>query len=327
MRDRIRPVGLTIVGANDGPPGAIMPPIRADLFEDSDIVSIQSRAMAYLEAGAPVHFRGPAGAGKTTLALQIAARVGRPVVLLTGDSALNSGDLVGREIGFESETTRDQFIHSVVKTKAKTCAAWADSALTSAMQHGCTLIYDEFTRAPAETNNALLSALEERILVIASPARQERCVVAHEQFGAIFTSNPEDYAGVNAAPDALFDRMITFDLSWRSEASEAGIVAIRSGLDLQFVQPVVRLIRALRCCQAGVAQASLRAGILICRIMAAHNILPSVSDERFVQLCFDVLETRAPVRDGEDQQSAYAAELRRQIIMACSTEKKKAATA
>ena len=35
---------------------------RDDMFEDEEIASTLSRAVTYLRAGAPVHFRGPAGA-------------------------------------------------------------------------------------------------------------------------------------------------------------------------------------------------------------------------------------------------------------------------
>ncbi|MGL5139277.1 MAG: gas vesicle protein GvpN, partial [Beijerinckiaceae bacterium] len=51
---------------------------RGDLYENDEILSIESRALSYLRAGVPIHLRGPAGTGKTTLAIQIAARLDRP---------------------------------------------------------------------------------------------------------------------------------------------------------------------------------------------------------------------------------------------------------
>ena len=36
---------------------------------------LTQRSMMYLEAGFPIHFRGPAGTGKTTLALHVAAQL------------------------------------------------------------------------------------------------------------------------------------------------------------------------------------------------------------------------------------------------------------
>ncbi len=64
---------------NSGPSAA---PLPADVLnlEPSDsfvmtpeVESIARRALTYLQAGFPVHFAGPPGVGKTTLAFHIAA--------------------------------------------------------------------------------------------------------------------------------------------------------------------------------------------------------------------------------------------------------------
>jgi hypothetical protein len=60
---------------------------REELCFDAELRSIQSRAVANPRAGAPVRFRGPAGVGKTTLALDVAEGLGRPVSLITGAAA------------------------------------------------------------------------------------------------------------------------------------------------------------------------------------------------------------------------------------------------
>ena len=185
---------------------------RDDLYLDDELRSIQSLAVAYLTPGAPVRFRGPAGAGKTKLALNVAAHFGRPVSLVAGDSRMTSADLIGRKVGLNTRHVQDRYVQRVVKTAAESRVAWADSVLTEAMLQGHTLVYDEFTRAPAEANNALLSALEKRILILSNPAGTQRYVRGPPEFRAILTSKPEEYAGVSAAPDALFDRMVTFDL-------------------------------------------------------------------------------------------------------------------
>ena len=287
---------------------------REDLYLDGELRSIQSRAVAYLRAGAPVHFRGPAGAGKTTLALDVAARLGRPVSLVTGDSRMSSADLIGREVGLNARRLEDRYVQRVVKTATETRVAWADSVLTEAMIEGHTLVYDEFTRAPAEANNALLSALEERILILSNPARAQRYVRAHPEFRAILTSNPEEYAGVTAAPDALFDRMVTFDLGWGSEDAEAGIVARRTGCKRPDAERIVRIVRALRADCEGATPISLRAAIIIGRLVAALGAEASPRDARFVQICLDVLESRAPRGSSGEARRAHVAALRARIL-------------
>lgn len=291
---------------------------RDDLYMDAELRSIQSRAVAYLRAGAPVHFRGPAGAGKTTLALNVASHLGRPVSLVTGDSRMTSADLIGREIGQRTSHVDDRYITRVQKTASETRVTWADSVLTEAMLDGHTLVYDEFTRAPAEANNALLSALEERILILSNPARTQRYVRAHPEFRAILTSNPEEYAGVTAAPDALFDRMVTFDLSWGGHAAERGIVARRTGVPLDDADAIVRIVRALRAESDGVTPISLRAAIIIGRLVKALGVKAHARDERFVQICLDVLESRAPRGATASARAAHVARLRARILDGCN---------
>lgn len=263
-----------------------------EFFEDDGIRSVQSRAIAYLGTGIPVHLRGPAGMGKTTLAIDVAKKLARPYVLVTGDGAMTSADLIGRAVGQTTKRVQDNFIHNVKRTESVVRHDWRAAALTSAMEKGHTLVYDEFTRAPAEANNALLSALEERVLVVPDAASGRTYVKAHEDFRVIFTSNPQDYVGVNDAPDALFDRMVTFDLFDIPFETETGIVACRSNLDLIQSGAVVEMVRGLRDQSFGLKPASMRTAILIARILHALEIPVNPGDGRYVQVCLDVLESR-----------------------------------
>ena len=53
----------------------------------------------------------------------------------------------------------------------------------------------------------------------------------HPNFRAIFTSNPEEYAGVHKTQDALLDRMVTITISQYDRETEMRITAAKSGLD------------------------------------------------------------------------------------------------
>ncbi len=64
-------------------------------------------------------------------------------------------------------------------------------------------------RSRPEANNVLLAILEERLLEMPSGRVNEGYTCVHPNFRAIFTSNPEEYAGVHKTQDALLDRMIT----------------------------------------------------------------------------------------------------------------------
>jgi len=290
---------------------------RTDLFEDDALRSIQARALTYLLSGVPVHLRGPAGVGKTTLALQVAARLGRPAVLVTGDGWFRAQDLVGGQSGVRTRQVRDRYIHTVQKSETETKAIWEDSVLTTAVSKGFTLVYDEFTRSPPAANNPLLAALEERVLVLAGSGREQSYVPAHPDFRAIFTSNPEEYAGVNAPQDALIDRMVTFDLSGYSAETEIGIVARRSGLDAARCAPIVSLVRAVREGGGAGQPPSMRAAIMIARVAASQDLAPAANDDGFVQLCFDVLESRAPPLAQTEARTRFFERLRLQILTHC----------
>jgi MoxR-like ATPase len=79
------------------------------------IEQLTIRALRYLQSGFSLHLRGPAGTGKTTLAMHLADLLNRPIVLIFGDDELKSSDLIGNQLGYTRKKVVDNFIHSVVK--------------------------------------------------------------------------------------------------------------------------------------------------------------------------------------------------------------------
>src|SRR5688572_10807535 len=165
---------------------------REDFVLTPALELVCQRAEAYLEAGYACHFRGSAGTGKTTLAMHVAHRRGRPVVLMFGDDEVGTSDLVGSEKGTVSTKVFDNYVRSVTKTEEYRRAQWVDSRLTTACKYGYTMVYDEFSRSRPEANNVLLTVLEERILALPASQHGGTFMPVHPDFRAIFTSNPED---------------------------------------------------------------------------------------------------------------------------------------
>ena len=268
----------------------VLPEPSEEFVSTPYVEELTGRALAYLEAGYPVHFAGPAGTGKTTLAFHVAAKLGRPVSLLHGDDEFGSSDLVGRDAGYRKYKLIDNFIHSVLKTEEEVKSLWVDNRLTTACQNGDTLIYDEFTRSRPEANNALLSILSEKILNLPKLRRSgEGYLEVHPDFRAIFTSNPEEYAGVHKTQDALMDRLVTIHTGHFDRATEVQIVMAKSGIARQEAVKIVDIVRELRGVGANNHRPTIRAALVIARVLVHCQGHAQINDPIFQWVCQDVL--------------------------------------
>lgn len=261
-----------------------------DFVETQYVKYVVNRALSYVKAGFPVHFRGPSGTGKTTLAMHLASKIKRPVVLVHGDEEFTTSDLVGGEYGYRIRRVVDRFISRVLKTEEDMVKRWVDNRLTVACKHGFTLIYDEFTRSRPEANNILLSILQEKMLDLpAGRSGDEPYLKVDPNFTAIFTSNPEEYAGVHRSQDALRDRMVTLDLDHFDYETEVAITHAKSGLSRQDTERIVNIVRGLR--ESGKCEfaPTIRGCIMIAKTLKVQHLTPSKANGAFGQICQDVL--------------------------------------
>jgi gas vesicle protein GvpN len=273
----------------------LQPEAGADFVRTVAVDRVAERALSYLEAGFAVHFAGPAGTGKTTLAFHVASRLGRPVILVHGDDDFSSADLVGRDSGYRRSKVVDNFVRSVVKTEENLNTIFVENRLTTACQQGFTLIYDEFNRSRPEANNVLLSVLEEGLLNVPGMRRTGAGYLqVHPEFRAIFTSNPEEYAGVHKTQDALLDRMITIPLGAFDRDTENAVVARRSGLDRLTAARIVDIVHDTRQRAPQPRRPTIRAALAIARMTAYREAVVSLEDERFRWVCRDVLSDLEP---------------------------------
>lgn len=250
---------------------------------------ILESATHYIDAGYPIHFCGPAGTGKTSLAMYLAAKYNRPIVMMHGDNEFVTSDLIGAEHGIRSRKVVDNFIHHVYKTEERIDRQWMDKRLSLACKKGFTLIYDEFTRSKPEANNVLLSILEERMLDLPGQVKGDVYIKVHPEFRAIFTSNPQEYVGIHRAQDALLDRMITIDLQHLDVDTEIRITQKRTNLTYNHAKKIVNIVRNFHIKNGNEKMSTLRDSIKIGKITKLMNITPSKSQNRFRKICVDVL--------------------------------------
>lgn len=260
---------------------------------------ISRRAWRYLQSGFSVHLRGPAGTGKTTLAMHLADLLNRPIMLLYGDDDFKSSDLIGNNTGYTRKKVVDNYIHSVLKEEDELRQKWVDSRLTMACREGFTLVYDEFNRSPPEVNNVLLSALEEKLLVLPPDSNRSEYVRVSPNFRAIFTSNPEEYWGVHGTQDALLDRVITINVLEPDLETQREILSKKVGINKHDGDLIVSLVHSFRD-RAGMENSSgLRPCLMIAQVCHQHAIPVKTTDEDFQDICYDLLTSRCPLSSEE----------------------------
>lgn len=299
--------------ATNGLATLLEPRALPNFVETPFIQDIVDRSLTYIAAGFPIHFRGTSGTGKTTLAMHVASKLGRPMVMVHGDEEFSTSDLVGGEHGYRMRKVIDNYIHTVLKTEEDMSRRWVDNRLTVAARYGFTLIYDEFTRSRPEANNVLLSVLQEKMLDMPAAGEQEGYLRVHPDFTAIFTSNPEEYAGVYRSQDALRDRMITLDLDQMDEETELAITEAKSGIERADAEEIVRIVRGLRASGVCEFAPTIRGCIMVAKVMKTQGASIALGDGSFRQACLDILASESS-RGGSKAQTAGVKEVLNQLI-------------
>ncbi|RDY71571.1 gas vesicle protein GvpN [Halobacillus trueperi] len=265
------------------------PSTNQHVYDQPFFKSLIRRSLNYLSAGYPVHYTGPSGIGKTTLAIHVAKQRNKPVTLLSGNKDLTNDDLIGAYKGYSRKKLNDNFVRTVQKIEENVTEDWVSGHLYEAVKHGHTLVYDEFTRSSPETNNLFLSVLEEKILPLYGSKSKDSHVRVHPDFRVIFTSNPAEYIGVYDTQDALMDRMISIPLNAMSLEAEVAVVMERTKMKQKKAEAIVRFVREVKKSMDEKEDfLSLRASIMIADIAEKTSVRVDGKDEAFQNLCLDM---------------------------------------
>lgn len=273
---------------------------KKQYVETDETNALIERSVRVLSTGYPVHLTGKSGAGKTALAMEIAARRNRPVSVITGNHEMTNEDLLGGITGLTSTKLVDNFISTVYKKEVNIKEDWTPGRLVEAAEKGHTLIYDEFSRSRPETNNLFLSILEERVIPLYGTKQKKYQVPVHPDFNIIFTSNPVEYAGVFEKQDALMDRLITMEVAFTQKTTEAIIqhTADIRHKDARYTWSILKKLSQE--CDNAKELLSLRSALMIATIAKKSKIEFDKENNDFVQVCQDVLSGEVIRFDGAD---------------------------
>lgn len=157
--------------------------------------------LSAMKFGQNVWLHGHTGTGKTTLAMQIAARLGIPVERLNLDSNIERADMVGAT-------------EIVVKDGAPT-TEFREGILPKAMQQPCWFVLDELDAGRPDALFAIQRVLEGNGLTMTEQAG--KVVEPHELFRIVATANSRGqgdehgwYAGVRPMNLAMLNRFGAF---------------------------------------------------------------------------------------------------------------------
>ncbi|WP_158737364.1 gas vesicle protein GvpN [Alteribacillus sp. YIM 98480] len=267
--------------------------------------ALLSRTKKYIEAGFPVHFTGPSGVGKTSMALELARQFEQPVMLLHGNHELSNTDLLGGFTGYTSKKVIDNYVRTVYKKEENLTEQWSPGRLMEAVKKGYTVVYDEFTRSKPETNNLFLSVLEEGVLPLYGMKQKDSFIRVHPNFKVIFTSNPKEFVGVYHTQDALMDRLITIPIENEDEKTETRMLAKKTNLTSREAGIIVTFISRIRkTCEEKKEQGpSFRTAVMIAEICKKNNISINNENNTFADVCSDMVSAYVMKCKGYENQN------------------------
>lgn len=216
--------------------------------------------LAAVAAGRDLVLEGPPGTSKTTLLRAITTEWGIPLLLVEGNADLTPAKLIGHHD--PARVLREDY----------SASNFVEGPLVAAMRRGGFLYLEELNRAPEDTLNVLLTAMADREITVPRLGT----VHAADTFRVVGSMNPLDDVGTNRLSGGLLDRLCRLALDYQDEASERGVVVLRTrgvapagALGERLVDDAVALTRASRS-HLDVRQGSSVRGAIDCVLVAAQ---------------------------------------------------------
>lgn len=187
----------------------------------------------YAPKGEGIYLTGPTGSGKSSLILQIMARLGWPVQRVTGHTRMEFSDLVGRP---------------VIQTDGS--MGFQYGPLARAMKEGHLFLLDELDMLDPGTSAGLNGIVQGEPLTIAENGGE--VITPHPDFRVAATGNTvgdgDDgfYVGVSRQNEAFMDRFWVVHVDYPEPEIEGEILQQVSSLDKKGVKPFLDVAAEVR---------------------------------------------------------------------------------
>jgi len=178
------------------------------------------------QARLPLLLKGPTGCGKTRLVEHMAARLGRPLITVSGHDDLGAADLTGRHL-IDGGSTR-----------------WCDGPLTRAVRSGAIFYLDEVVEARKDITVVLHPLADDRRQLPLE--RTGELLAAADGFMLVLSYNPGYQNVLKGLKPSTRQRFVALTLGYPVPALEAAIVQAESGCSADVAERLVRLATALR---------------------------------------------------------------------------------
>lgn len=177
-------------------------------------------------AGLPLLLKGPTGCGKTRLVGHMAARLGRPLITVSGHDDLGAADLTGRHLIVGGDTR------------------WVDGPLTRAVRSGAIFYLDEVVEARKDITVVLHPLADDRRMLPLERTGEE--LPAAPGFMLVLSYNPGYQNLLKGLKPSTRQRFVAVSLGYPGPAREREIVEAEGGCSPEVAAQLVRLGQALR---------------------------------------------------------------------------------
>jgi MoxR-like ATPase len=227
---------------------------------------------------------GDVGVGKTTIAKALASHYDSNFFRIDCSEETLPHNLIGffdPPLAISNGYIEDSYIYG---------------PLTKAMQKGGCLFINEINRMPENTQNSLLTSLDERIIDIPKLG----VIKANDGFFAIATQNPAAHIGVTVLGEALKDRFIWIKLDYQNPDEEVLIIKKEANLNdsegeniAKIAQKIVQLSRQNSSLRRG---SSIRGAIDLADIISRTG--NSKSTKEWIETSIMSLHNKIELEDG-----------------------------